>query len=103
MSISADAVKELRDKTGVSVMECKKALEQSGGDMAGALKILSLRAAAGVDKKAARTLGAGTVSSYIHATHQVGAMVLLAVAGLACLLPALRAASIDPMTALRTV
>lgn len=77
MAISAEVVKELRDKTGVSVMECKKALEEAGGDMGKALGILRERATASADKKASRSLGAGTVSSYIHATGQVGAMILL--------------------------
>jgi elongation factor Ts len=77
MEISAEAVKELRDKTGISVMECKKALEQSGGDMQKALEILGTRAAAMAEKKADRTLGAGTVASYTHSTGQVGALVLL--------------------------
>lgn len=77
MAISAEAVKELREKTGVSMMECKKALEESGGDMEKALKILGARATASVNKKADRALGAGTVQSYIHSTGQVGAMVML--------------------------
>jgi elongation factor Ts len=75
--ISAEAVKELRDKTGVSMMECKKALEQTGGDVEAALKILGERAAASAAKKGDRTLGAGTVAAYIHANKQVGALVEL--------------------------
>lgn len=78
MTVSSEQVKELRDKTGVSVMECKKALDEAQGDMQKALEILSARAAASVGKKADRTLGAGTVASYIHNTGQVGAMVVLA-------------------------
>ncbi len=77
MAISAEAVKELRDQTGVSVMECKKALEEAGGDKTKALEILGKRAIASVGKKSDRALGAGVVSSYIHNTGQVGAMVLL--------------------------
>ncbi len=77
MAISPEAVKELRDKTGISVMECKKALEEAQGDMAKAIEILSARAAASVAKKADRVLGAGTVASYIHNQGQVGAMVVL--------------------------
>ncbi len=78
MAITPEQVKELRDKTGISVMECKKALEQSGGDMDAALKVLSERAQASVGKKADRTLAAGTVAAYVHSTRQVGAMVSLA-------------------------
>jgi elongation factor Ts len=77
MAISPEVVKELRDKTGISVMECKKALEEAGGDMAKALELLSQRALVMVGKKADRTLAAGTVSSYIHNTGQVGALVML--------------------------
>lgn len=78
MAVTSEQVKELRDKTGVSVMECKKALTESDGDMARALEILSARAAAQVGKKADRTLAAGAVASYVHGTAQMGAMVLLA-------------------------
>ncbi len=78
MAITPEQVKELRDKTGISVMECKKALEQTDGDMDAALKILNERAAAQVNKKADRTLAAGTIAAYIHSNKQVGAMVSLA-------------------------
>ena len=77
MEINAEVVKQLRDKTGVSVMECKKALVEAEGDMDKALDILKTRSAAIAEKKQDRTLGAGTVASYIHNTAQVGAMVLL--------------------------
>jgi elongation factor Ts len=77
MAISPEAVKELRDKTGISVMECKKALTEANGDMAKAMEILSARAAASVAKKSDRVLGAGTVAAYIHNQGQVGAMVEL--------------------------
>jgi len=77
MEITSEQVKELREKTGVSVMECKKALTEAQGDMAKALEVLGLRAAAAVGKKAGRTLGAGTVASYTHNTGQVGSLVLL--------------------------
>jgi elongation factor Ts len=77
MAISPEAVKELRDKTGISVMECKKALEEAQGDMAKALEILGKRAAVVAGKKSDRELAAGTVQSYIHNTGQVGALVML--------------------------
>lgn len=77
MAISTEAVKELRDKTGISVVECKKALEEAGGDMERALAILGERSADSMRKKADRALGAGTVASYVHSTAQVGAMVAL--------------------------
>ncbi|HEV7449003.1 MAG TPA: elongation factor Ts [Candidatus Paceibacterota bacterium] len=78
MAITTEQIKELRDKTGVSVSECKKALEESAGDMEKALAFLQERAAAAVGKKADRTLGAGTVAAYVHSNKQVGAMVYLA-------------------------
>lgn len=77
MDISSDQVKELRERTGVSVMECKKALVEAQGDMQKALEVLSARAAASVGKKADRTLGAGTVAAYVHNAGAVGALVQL--------------------------
>jgi elongation factor Ts len=77
MEITSELVKELRDRTGVSVMECKKALVASDGDMEKALAILSEKSQASVAKKADRELGAGTVAAYVHSTAQVGAMVVL--------------------------
>jgi elongation factor Ts len=75
--ITTEQIKELRDKTGISVAECKKALEETGGDMDKALAFLKERAAAAVGKKADRELGAGAIGSYTHNTGQTGAMVLL--------------------------
>lgn len=77
MAITTDGIKELRDATGVSVMQCKKALEEAGGDMEKAIVILRKIAAAGAGKKADRTLGAGVAAAYTHAGGQVvGAIVL---------------------------
>lgn len=75
--ITTEQIKELRDKTGVSIAECKKALEQADGDMQKALAILSERAAASAEKKGDRELGAGTVAAYVHSNKQVGALVVL--------------------------
>lgn len=77
MAISSEQVKELRDKTGVSVMECKKALQEAQGDIAQALTILGARAANAAAKKSDRAFGAGVVASYIHNKGQVGTLVLL--------------------------
>ncbi len=77
MDITSEQVKELREKTGVSVMECKKALVEAEGDMTKALEVLSLRAATSAEKKADRVLAAGTVSAYIHNAGQVGALIVL--------------------------
>jgi elongation factor Ts len=77
MAITAEEVKALRDATGVSVMECKKALEEAQGDMEKAKALLKERSALVVSKKSDRDLGAGTVAAYVHNTAQVGALVLL--------------------------
>jgi len=77
MDISSDQVKELRERTGVSMMECKKALVEAQGDMDKALEVLSARAGVVAGKKADRALGAGTVAAYVHNTGQVGALVVL--------------------------
>lgn len=77
MEITTELVKQLRDKTGVSVMQCKKALEETGGDMDKAIAVLQAKSAEIAGKKGDRTLGAGCVSSYIHSTGNVGVMVEL--------------------------
>jgi len=77
MAVSAEVVKQLRDATGVSVMECKKALDEANGDMEKAIAILKARSASIVAKKSDRELGAGAVSAYVHNTLQVGTLVLL--------------------------
>ena len=77
MEITSEQVKELRDKTGVSVMECKKALVEAEGDMDKATEILKERSLVSAVKKADRTLAAGTVAAYVHGTGQVGAIVVL--------------------------
>src|SRR4051812_2580914 len=76
MDISMDTLKALRDKTGLSVMQCKQALEEVNGDVAQAEVILRKRSGAAADKKSDRELGAGAVSSYIHG-GEIGSMVLL--------------------------
>lgn len=76
--ITTEQVKELRDRTGVSIMQCRKALEEAGGDMEKAIIILRKKSGELAAKRADKTFGAGTVASYIHATGNVGAMVILA-------------------------
>lgn len=75
--ITTEQVKELRDKTGVSIMQCKKALEDSGGDMEKALVLLKKKGAEIAEKKSDRELGAGVVQAYIHTSGTIGAMVEL--------------------------
>ena len=77
MEITTDTIKKLREMTGgVSVMQCKKALEEAGGDLAKAEVILKKHSAASAEKKADRSLAAGAIGSYVH-DGAVGAMVLL--------------------------
>ena len=76
MEISTDTIKALRDRTGVSVMQCKRALEESNGNIDEAITLLRARAIVSAEKKADRELSAGAVGSYIH-DGTVGAMVLL--------------------------
>lgn len=77
MEITTELVKQLRDKTGVSVMQCKKALEEAKGDMEKATIILLKKSGETAAKKESRELGAGVVEAYIHNTKNVGAMVEL--------------------------
>lgn len=66
MAISAQMVKELREKTGAGMMECKKALEDSGGDFNKAIEYLRQKGLATAQKKAGRTATEGIITSYIH-------------------------------------
>lgn len=75
--ITTEQIKELRNKTGVSIMQCKKALEDAEGDMEKALVLLKKKGAEIADKKGDRTLGAGVVQTYIHTSGTIGAMVEL--------------------------
>ncbi len=75
MEISAQLVKQLRDKTGAGMMECKKALVESGGDLDAAEVILRKSGIASAAKKATRTTKQGVISSYIHAGAQIGVLI----------------------------
>jgi elongation factor Ts len=78
MEITSAQLKELRDKTGISVMQCKQALTEAEGDMDKAIIILKKKRSEAAEKKADRELGAGVVGHYVHNTGEVAAMVLLA-------------------------
>jgi elongation factor Ts len=73
--ISAAAVKELRERTGAGMMECKRALEESNGDVEKAIAILRERGAATAAKKAGRDAREGTIASYIHAGGRLGVLI----------------------------
>ncbi len=77
MEITSAQLKELRDYTGISVMQCKKALEEAGGDMDKAKIILQKKGGEIALKKGDRVLGAGAIGSYIHSTNEVAALVQL--------------------------
>jgi len=75
--ISTELVKKLRDATGISVTECKLALEEAGGDPDKALEILKKKGAAIAKKKEGRELGSGYIYAYVHGEGKIGAMVEL--------------------------
>src|SRR2546422_4975459 len=75
MNISAAQVKDLRERTGAPMMDCKQALTESKGDMDQAIVILRKRGAAVAQKKAARVTSEGSVASYIHAGGKIGVLV----------------------------
>lgn len=77
MEITSTQIKELRDQTGISVMQCKRALEEAEGDMDKAVIILKKKRSEAADKKSDREIAAGAVGSYVHNTNEVAAMVLL--------------------------
>jgi elongation factor Ts len=73
-----DTIKELREETGLSFAQIKKALDEAGGDKDKAREILSAYSAAQAEKKSDREVAAGTVASYVHSTGTTGALLLLA-------------------------
>jgi len=75
---TTEEIKALRDLTGVSIMQCKKALEEAGGDIEKAKVILRKQSANLASKKADRTLGAGVAAAYTHAGGAVVGAVVLA-------------------------
>lgn len=75
MAIDAKMVAELRAQTGAGMMNAKKALEESGGDIAKAMEILREKGIAKAAKKADRTTSEGRVHAYLHASGKLGAMV----------------------------
>jgi elongation factor Ts len=75
--ISASAVKELREKTGAGMMDCKKALTESGGDFGKAEDYLRKKGLAAAAKKAGRVASEGAVASYVHMGGKIGVLVEL--------------------------
>jgi elongation factor Ts len=78
MAISAALVKELRDKTNAGMMDCKKALEETGGDIEKAVEALRKRGLAIAAKKATRSTQEGIIGSYVHSNSKIGVLVEVA-------------------------
>src|SRR6201987_629099 len=75
VNISAAQVKELRDKSGAPMMDCKKALAEAKGDIEQAIVLLRKRGTAVAERKAGRATSEGSVASYIHAGGKIGVLV----------------------------
>ena len=75
MSVSAELVKKLREISGAPMLECKKALEEAGGDQEKAFTVLRKRGQAAAAKKAGRATSEGVVGSYIHAGGKMGVLI----------------------------
>ena len=73
--MDAELVKELRDSTGLSFNEIKKALDEAGGDKARAMEVLKAHGVKIAEKKALRATGQGIVEAYIHSNKKVGVLV----------------------------
>jgi elongation factor Ts len=74
-TISAELVKQLREKTGAGIMDCKKALAENTGDMEKAVEYLRKKGLATAAKRAGRAMSEGTIQSYIHMGGKLGVMV----------------------------
>lgn len=74
---TAEQIKQLRDKTGVSVMACKTALEEAGGDIEKALNLLAERGLKIAEEKSERATKAGIIESYVHSSRQIGVLLEL--------------------------
>jgi elongation factor Ts len=75
MAIAAKEVKALRDRTGAGMMECKAALQEAGGDLDKAVKVLRVRGQAKAAKRGERVASEGIVSSYVHPPGRIGVIV----------------------------
>ncbi|MGH2683787.1 MAG: translation elongation factor Ts [Actinomycetota bacterium] len=75
MAISAEQVKKLREITGAGMMDCKRALEETGGDLDRAVEILRKKGKADAKKRAGRTAREGLVEAYIHMNGRLGVLV----------------------------
>lgn len=77
MEVTMDQLKELREMTGVSMMACKKALEESGGDIKKAVDVLRKKGEAKAVERGERSTGQGVIANYLHTNAKIGVMVQL--------------------------
>lgn len=75
MDITSAMIKELREKTGAGIMDCKAALKETDGDISKAVDVLRKKGIASAEKKAGRSTGDGLIHSYIHAGGKLGVLV----------------------------
>lgn len=75
MEITAEMVKELRNRTGIGVMECKEALQEANGDIEKAIEILRKKGHARAQEKASKEAADGVIGSYVHATNRIGVLI----------------------------
>ncbi len=75
MEISTGLIKELREKTGVGIMDCKQALQETGGDVEKAIEYLRKKGIATAKKRGSRTTSEGQIQAYIHAGGKIGVLV----------------------------
>ena len=75
MEVSVESIKELRERTGAGIMDCKRALQESNGDLAQAEELLRAQGIASAAKRASRATNQGVVESYIHSGGRIGALV----------------------------
>ncbi len=74
MAVSMDLIKKLRDMTGAGIMECRKALEETNGDIEKALEVLRKRGATIAEKKSSRTTKEGLIVAYVHFNGRIGVL-----------------------------
>jgi elongation factor Ts len=75
MAVGTEAVKELREKTGAGIMDCKKALADAGGDLEKAVDLLRQKGLATAARKAERATNEGLIGSYVHAGGKIGVLI----------------------------
>ena len=75
MAITSEAVKQLRERTGIGMMKCKEALEATGGDTEKAIEYLRKQGLKSADKRAGRETSQGVIASYVHSNNKIGVLV----------------------------